>query len=673
MPTIVIDGIGDVVVGSEFLSLTPEQQHATVQQIAASAKPSLSQGRALLEGYLQGAGVNFADEVYGASKASGLPDFLGGFRAPVGAARLGYEYLSGQPGEATATYEKSIAEKRAIQQQAQQQHPGTFMAGELAGSVVLPGGAVARGATMGARIGRGAAVGAGYGAAYGAGGGEDLTSRATGAAYGAGTGAVLGAAAAPVVEGAMQLGRVAIGPFANAVRGAINPKGEAARRVASTLDMDMRGDPGRMNRLTQAEFQANPEASIMDLGGEMTRALGRSSANTSPVGRDILNQTVDARYEGQAGRVVQWFRGLYNYPNATAQRAAMDHVEKTVNRKNYDLAYRDGDKPLWSPDLERLTSSPDVQDAIKAAGRTGKSRAVNQGYGGFNSPVAVTPDGQLQFNRGSAGTPTYPNLQFWDYVRRELSDSAKAAARSGRNEEASRIGQQASALNAELDNLVPAYQQARSGAASFFGAENALEAGEKFVVSRMGNAEAKAALEKMSPVERGLFQDGFASQFIDVLNSVPDRRNVLNTIAQSPEAREKLVIALGPKKAAEIEARMRVEGIMDFARRGLQGNSTTARQLAELGLAGGAGGLGAYGAYNADPKTAVPAALTAALLAGRRGIDRRVAENVARLLASRNTSDVSTGIKLVASNRRMLEALRAFDSRVAIIGAQQAN
>jgi hypothetical protein len=58
---------------------------------AKETKPEIGTAGAALEGYLSGASLNWRDEIYGASKASGLPDFLGGFRAPIGAIRLAEE------------------------------------------------------------------------------------------------------------------------------------------------------------------------------------------------------------------------------------------------------------------------------------------------------------------------------------------------------------------------------------------------------------------------------------------------------------------------------------------------------------------------------------------------------------------------------------------------------
>ena len=69
--------------------------------------------------------------------------------------------------------------------------------------------------------------------------------------------------------------------------------------------------------------------------------------------------------------------------------------------------------------------------------------------------------------------------------RGEVSDAAQRAGRG--TEEARRLNIFSNELNRELDRLVPAYRDARQGAARFFGAENAVAAGEKAVASKMAN------------------------------------------------------------------------------------------------------------------------------------------------------------------------------------------
>lgn len=634
-------------------------------------RQEVGRGRAAYEGALAGASLNFGDEIYGASKASGLPEILGGFRAPIGAARLGYESLTGQPGAATKAYEQAVGEKRGLLKDAQEQHGGYYTAGNVAGSLALPVGIVGQAATLPGRVALGSATGAVVGGLSGAGEGENLADRASKGAVGTVIGAGIGAVAPPLVEGAIQAGRSVINPAVNAVRGAVSPEAEASRRVVSAIERDFRTDPNAANRLTPQEFAASRNAGgparVVDLGGETTKSLARSAANTSPEGRQVLNTAINDRYEGQTGRISDWLNSTFHYPNADAQQQAITQVASTVNRGAYARAYRDGDRQLWSPELERLTSSPDVVAAMREAATKGKSRAVTQGFGGFNAGVTVD-NGVVNFQRGANGQPTYPNLQFWDYTKRALDDMGNAARRAGRNEEASTLTSLSRALRSELDTQVPTYGQARAGAAQFFGAENALEAGQNFVRQNFNTAETRRTLARMSPAERQLFQDGFVSRYVETINQTGDRRNVLNQIAGSPAAREKLNIALGPQRSAELEAGLRVEGIMDMARGAVQGNSTTARQLTELGLAGGAAGAGGYGLYNQDPSTMTVGAISAALLAGKRGIDTRVARQVATMLASDNPQVIQRGIGIIARNGRFMDALRTADSKIARVG-----
>lgn len=638
-------------------------------------------GEALGRGIQQGASFNFSDEIAGLKAASGLPgavtkaaSLVPGVNtiAPaIGAARMGYDALTGGS-DATDAYNRAAEAERAGNKLAQEQRPYSTVAGNVAGAIALPVGGVMNAATLPARMAAGAAVGGATGALAGAGEGEGIADRASRATVGGALGTALGGAAAPIVEGAIQLGRAATAPVANAIRGAINPEAEAARRTAMSLARDVQNDPNAISRLTPQEFTASVQsggpATIMDIGGESTKALARSAANTSPEGRQVINQAVNDRFEGQTGRVVDWLRNTFHFPNVDAQQQAIEQTARNVNRGAYARAYREGADGVWSPELERLAGSDAVTGAMQRAAAKARDESIIGGYGAMN-PRVTFRNGLLEFQRGRNGMPLYPDLQYWDLVRRELSDAAQNAGRG--TSEARRLNNFATTLNAELDRLVPSYQTARQGAAAFFGAENALEAGQNFVTQNFTAAETRRALGRMSQQERQLFQDGFVSRYIETLERTGDRRNVLNQIASSPAAREKLNIAIGPQRAAELEAGLRVEGIMDTARTAVQGNSTTARQLAELGLAGGTGATGIAGVYNQDPQTMTLAAVSAALLAGRRGIDARVARQVADLLVSDDPQRLMQGIRLVARNDRLMDNLRVADRKIANIGASE--
>lgn len=634
----------------------------------AGFKPDVGQFNAFLSGARQGVTANFGDELSGVSAAAGMPGInVAGIDTGtlIGLARLGYEYFTGQKGEATAAYERARDAARAQTAAAQEQYPITTTAGEFAGAVALPVGPTLNAATMPARIGRGAAVGATYGGLAGAGQAETPGQIAPQAATGAALGTAAGAVAPMAVKG-VELAGAGIAKAVRPFTSAVNPEKEAARRVTGALATDIgAGNAGLAPGEFAAARSAGMPVSVMDLGGEMTRAVARSAANTSPEGRGILNRVIDARYEGQSSRVTDWLQRNFNYPNAFDQQLAIDKLEKLVNKPAYDKAFAQGRKGIFDKELFDLSQAPMMQDAIKAATVTAQNRsAPDIGKGQAAIAARWARDGK-------------PTLEFWDLVKRQIDQEINVAKRAGRSADVMEATRIKELLVNKLDSAVPVYSTARAGAARFFGAENALEAGQNFVTSKMTNREARDVLAKMTPTERQLFQDGFVSRYVEYLNSIGDRRNILNQIAQNPNAREKLYIALGRQKADELETVLRVEGIMDLARGAIQGNSTTARQLVEAGLAGGVqfgAGAGIYGMMtgNFDSRTILIGALTAG--AGRLGkkIDVRVSTKVAEMLVSPDPATMQRALQMVSRNHTMLKNLRAADAAIAKISSREA-
>lgn len=540
-------------------------------------------------------------------------------------------------------------------------HPVVDTAAEIAGGVAATGGAAATatgarllgltGQTMPQLMARGAASNTAISAADAAVRGEDpLKAGAIGGAIGAVAPAVGRLVNSKVVE-----------PVRNLVRGFADPAGEAERRVASALDRDIRnGDRGLTLKEMQDATASGQPAALVDAGGETTRALARSAANTSPEARSTLNRTIDERFESQSPRLADWLRNTFHYPDATAQQDALDKIARTVNRPNYAKAYSDGAFLKFDETLEQISQAPVVQDAIRKAMVSAKNEAAKMGFTPPKTPFRFDETGRLKLKANADGSKIEPNLQFWDIVKRSLDKTGTPEARDW-----------ARVLREHLDSVVPSYATARAGAAKFFGAGDALEAGEKFVGAsqRFGIPEARKALAKMSAEERQLFQDGYISRLVQTVEKTGDRRSVLNKIMNSDAAREEINVALGPQRARELEARLRIEGIMDLARPAVEGNSTTARQLVELGLAGGVGG---YQSYEGDPQALVKAALVYGAARGHRVIDERVAKEVAKLLTSSDVTKLQKGVRLIAGNKNMLASIRDADAKLAAISARGA-
>lgn len=564
-------------------------------------------------------------------------------------------------------YAENLARQKAQYRQAEEEQPWTSAALQVGGGLAAtaPIAATATGARLLGMGGRaltqplyGAASGAGISAADALARGQDP---GTAAMFGGGLGA-----AAPVIGGA--LGRAAEG-IANTARGVFRPEAEAARRVASYIERDVRAAPGTsVPGLTQAEYAATPEARLVDLGGETTRAAQRSAANTSPEGRELIQNTINERFRGQVDRVGDYVRQRYGFPNAFAQQQALEQTARGVNNAAYARAMQEGAGGLWSPELERLAGSRAVSGAMQRAAEASGDEAVLGGAGAFNPRISFTPDGRMQFARGPSGMPTYPDLRYWDLVRRELGDAGTAATRAGRNAEGRRLSGLAAQMNAALDQLVPSYAQARAGAAAFFGAGDALEAGQKFATQAFAADATRQAVANMTPQERALFRDGFVSRLLEKMGGVGNQRNIVN-VFDNPNMQEKLQLALGRQGARELEAHLRIEGMLDRARTAL-GNSTTARQWAELGLAGGAGTL-LGGGLDLNPESLAWGALAAGLAGGRQRVNSRLAQEVARMLMSRDVNVLNRGINIITQHEGLMQNLRALGGGAAIAGTQQ--
>lgn len=561
----------------------------------------------------------------------------------------GLESLTGIGGKA-GDYSGNLAKERAIDVADEENNQAARVAGQLAGGFVLPGGVAKGGATLGARIGRGISAGAAQGAAYGAGSSPDLTNTPEvirNAASGGLVGGAIGGVAAPIAEGVTAAGefvgnRTGILP---AIRGAINPGQEASRRVGEFLTRDS----GR--GLSPQEFQSAQNLGqpvvIADLGGENTRSIARSAANISPESRQIMTDKINARFESQAQRIADFVLDLGGGGKAFDISQNIEGLSRKFNKPLYQKAYAEGAKGIWNDDLANLMQAPAMQDAVRGAIKTGANRDVAEGYKPTLKPFKVDADGNITPVTKPNGDTVIPSLQFWDHVKRNLDDTFARLSRSGEKSAAADAKALKNKLVENVTNAVPSYAKARGVAAAFFGAENAVEAGAKFA-TRKGpgvNDATRQVLSKMQPHERELFGVGFASALSDKINSIPDRRSVLNTIFNSPSSKEQVRMALGSEKASRLETYLHTEATMDMLRGAVQGNSTTARQLAEMGLAAGVGG------YEGGWSGALTGAAFAKLARmGGQKIDQNVVRKIGEMLVSSDPATYNKAMRAIQNS-----------------------
>lgn len=593
-----------------------------------------------------------APSIAGLANASGIPSEAKGddqvdinpIRPLVGAAKLIGNAFSDHPDKAVReAYEAGRQSMLDQNKAASEQNPLSYIGGQVGGGLIsLPLGAAGAAETAGARVLQATKMGGIGGGLYGGGSsiseGNDPLTVAKDAGLGTLTGAAFGTGTGAGIEAVKGIGR----GVASIARGHVNPESEAARRVSSALRSDFENSGPKFTPATARGVQeTGAPVSVMDLGGERTRALARSAANTSPEARQALTEATQPRFEQQASRISRFIRSLTGGADASDDLLKIEQAARKSNRPLYARAYAVGNKPIGSPELDRLSQSPAIQSAIRSAEKRGANRAIEEGQRSFD--------------------PNNKNLQFWDYVQRELGDAAKKAERAGGYDEARNLKGLHRQLRDELDKIVPEFGKARQSAATFFGAENALEAGQKFVMTNSNLSEARRAIAKMSGPERELFARGFASELADKIERTGDNRNVLNSIfLNNGPARQKVELALGRDRARRLEAALRAETLLNEARSAVSGNSTTARQIAEMNSAGGNAGEMFAIVQESGGKAGLAIALAKKLIYGAKNkIDGKVAQRVGEILASDDPAVFQRGVNLISSRPAIFDALRS--------------
>jgi hypothetical protein len=215
MPILNIEG-KRVTVDDSFLSLSPEEQNATVDEIAQSMRlgkgeTRQAEGNPTLEGYQDATGQIVKEPAPTADSRDGKGIFEkidAGMRGAADMMSFGFaDEISAGLGTGfgfLGDYDKELARQRGIDQFDQENNAGARLTGQIAGGVTGGIGAAKNGATLLTRealkrggkqaVARAAGEGAIYGGGYGFGSGEGIEDRVRQAGAGAVTGAVTGAA-----------------------------------------------------------------------------------------------------------------------------------------------------------------------------------------------------------------------------------------------------------------------------------------------------------------------------------------------------------------------------------------------------------------------------------------------------------------------------------------------
>lgn len=558
---------------------------------------------------------------------------------------------SGQPGETFSDrYAKNLKEERATEGFDQIMRPGASAAGQIAGTLgggyamaksglSLGGRAIEAGKGLGAVTLGSAADGALLAGAHSFNSndgswGEKLWAGAGGAL----TGLVLGGVIPPVaalVKGAGSyvtnpiLSRLAPQKFAN------SKLVEALKRSGKSID-DITGEVSAAARDGQGAYM------VADALGNPGRRALSTAARTPNDARAMVVEALENRQAGQGRRIVNALQDASGTDETAAQAVnRLTGLRSEQATENYGALPFDA--PLWSKDLEALTSRPSVRSAINDAANI----AAERGYSVTN-PFIKGAEGGLTLPDG-----TMPNFRFWETVKRGL-DQQIARDPANRDLIATK-----NALMSIMDREAPEYAAAR---APFAATSREIEAVDKGRNAAMrGRPEDTIpAFRVLAPGEQQGHRVGYYDALIgDVQKAAPGVNKARPLLNDATKAEMPAFSAPGKDPTARLER----ENAMFETRNAATGGSKSLDNAAD-----------ALDMAKIDPG-AIASLLRldvvgAAGAAGKRFINElsgnspKVVERVAKALLETNpnaaravlTSAVESG-KLTAGRRAVLNAL----------------
>lgn len=353
MATLTING-QKVQVDDSFLSLPPDQQEATVEEIAKSLGPKVDPATG------QPPGVPAFDPgVKGYDPKTGWVEKQFG---PIGSGLMGAgdsaTFGFGDEITATAlagtnglTRSQILARMRGDQAAAQAQNPGSYLGGQIGGGVVqaVAGGGAGFGANAirsGGGLGRvalgTAADGALYGAVQGAGGGKDAMSRGIGALKGGVAGGVVGGAAPYAVAGVQAAARPLIAPIMSRIR----PQSYAERAMAEGMRRAGMSQDEIADALARSRADGQDMFNVADaMGHSGQRMLSTVARNPN----DMRQPTIDAltrRQMGQGERLSNTLAEGFGAPDTAIQRGVALKAARTSSANANYAAARQGAGPV---------------------------------------------------------------------------------------------------------------------------------------------------------------------------------------------------------------------------------------------------------------------------------------------------------------------------------------
>ena len=318
------------------------------------------------------------------------------------------------------------------------------------------------------------------------------------------------------------------------------------------------------------------EAMLADVLGEPGRSLARSTANVSPAAREILENASTDRMAGQPDRLIDSLlaAGGLDQPRTLEelQKAARKSAQPAIG-KAYEEARSLGYD--ISPDIIKdLLQSHIVKGAHDDGVKIARARMISE------AAKRGIVDGDILKNGPS-------NLAILDETKQSLDALAAPDLGKAKTNTQSIAGTMAKTLRDRIDTFMPEYGGARDLAQQLYRQQDAIALGARGAKPYVPANFARQA-EALNPTHKADLAKGYSAGIIDRIANRRTTPGVVDALFGSKRQKDAMNASLGAN-ASNVQKQLDAERTFAQTHRALTGNSTTARQLADMAVGGGLG------------------------------------------------------------------------------------
>lgn len=592
--------------------------------------------------FTQGASLGASDEI------------VSGALAPIEA---GINLIRGEgPTSLSEAYQQNKARMARDKALYEEEHPNKALAAEIAGGLLTAGGGakyITNAPSLTGKALRSGVVGGTLGGAQGFLGTEgDLKDRATGGAVGAGTGFAVGTVLPPVFATSKALYKGITAP----IRSLANKETFAAGKVAEAVGRD-KMTPERVGQRLALNAPQKPDLAIADVAGSNTGNLLRAAANVPSEARTGLIQQLEARQAKQLSRLQEDIGGAFGDPKQFHKTTeSIVASRKTAAKPLFDRAFQT--PTPYTVGLESVLKRPLTGQLVERA----RIAAANRGEQFQN--IFIQQQGNGVSVKRVIDTEGLHRVKM---TIDEMINGLKRGEETGlKNVNMRDLTILKKDLMAAIEN-----QPYKSALARYSGDSamvNALDDGFENGL-KMDPELIKKTLADLSPSEQRLWRLGFSRSISDSLRDAGRTGTNRADILSAPKYMQRLMAAVPDKGARrDLVQAIQLEQRMARTRAAVQGNSTTARQLAE-GQEAGAEAQDAKdlltGLKQAGSGNIIQAAITFLSRAKNTmtGLRPEVADEIIRLLTAKTPAAMTRARVLID---RQAKALQRTKGRTAL-------